>query len=267
MSALLMAIFFNGLGDAGVGDLDRPDDRLGRAPRPLGPVAPERRQALHRRGGRQGLVDPRSPGRRVRRGGAPTLGARPRAHRRHARQARVDARLARGALQRRDPPPARGGGGRRVRGRSRPRAGRPAPLRAARRDRHRRVDSLDRVVDHVEEDRRGDRRPGARRQGRSRRLHEGPRPRPGPRLDHGGSGRLSRRADPGPAERDGRPAGARGRQRPRGDRGRRGAARRRTGRRARADPRPGAPDGRAHRVARRPPARARRRLGLRGLPR
>ena len=60
-----------------------------------------------------------------------------------------------------------------LRGRRRARAGRPQALRAARRHRHRRVDPADRQLDHEQEDRRGHRRAGARRQGRLRRVHEG----------------------------------------------------------------------------------------------
>ena len=56
MSALLMAILFQRALAARAGDLDRRDDRLGRAPRPLGPVAPDGRQALDRRGRRQDLA-------------------------------------------------------------------------------------------------------------------------------------------------------------------------------------------------------------------
>ena len=51
-------------------------------------------------------------------------------------------------------------------------------LRAARRHRHRRGDPADRVLDHEQEDRRGHRRAGPRRQGRQRRVHEGRRPAP-----------------------------------------------------------------------------------------
>ena len=56
-------------------------------------------------------------------------------------------------------------------------AGRQEALRAARRHRHRRGDPADRQLDHEQEDRRGHRRAGARRQGRQRRLHEDPRER------------------------------------------------------------------------------------------
>ena len=44
--------------------------------------------------------------------------------------------------------------------------GRQEAVRAARRHRHRRGDPADRLLDHVQEDRRGHRRAGARRQGR-----------------------------------------------------------------------------------------------------
>ena len=55
------------------------------------------------------------------------------------------------------------------------RAGRSQALRAARRHRHRRVDPADRVVDHVEEDRGGNRRARARREVRERRVPARPR--------------------------------------------------------------------------------------------
>ena len=64
-------------------------------------------------------------------------------------------------------------GARDQRRRPRPRPGRPQALRAARRHRHRRVDPAHRQLDHVEEDRRGHRGAGARREGRVRRVHEG----------------------------------------------------------------------------------------------
>ena len=54
-----------------------------------------------------------------------------------------------------------------------PGAGGQEALRAARRDRHRRGDPADRLLDHEQEDRRGHRRAGARRQGRHRGVHEG----------------------------------------------------------------------------------------------
>ena len=50
--------------------------------------------------------------------------------------------------------------------------GRQEALRAARRHRHRRGDPADRLLDHEQEDRRGHRRAGARREGRHRRVHE-----------------------------------------------------------------------------------------------
>ena len=51
-------------------------------------------------------------------------------------------------------------------------SGRREALRAARCHRDRRIDSADRVVDHVEEDGGGTGRAGARREGRRRRVHE-----------------------------------------------------------------------------------------------
>ncbi len=62
---------------------------------------------------------------------------------------------------------------------SRPGADRSQALRAARRDRHGRVDPAHRQLDHVEEARRGHLRARARREGRLGRVHEGRRRRPG----------------------------------------------------------------------------------------
>ena len=70
--------------------------------------------------------------------------------------------------------PARGRRRGDLRRRQRARPGRQEALRAARRHRHRRGDPADRLVDHEQEDRRGHRGAGARRQGRQRRLHEDP---------------------------------------------------------------------------------------------
>ena len=67
------------------------------------------------------------------------------------------------------------GGRRHRRGRTRPRAGRPQAVRAPRRHRHGRVHPADRVVDHVEEDRRRNRRARARRQVRRGRVPPGSR--------------------------------------------------------------------------------------------
>ena len=105
--------------------------------------------------------------RRLRRGRAPAVGPGPRPHRRHARQDGGDRRLAGRAAQRRD---ARGAARRRrgdLRRRRRPGAGRPQALRPARRHRHGRGHPAHRQLDHVEEDRRGHRRAGARREGRA----------------------------------------------------------------------------------------------------
>ena len=200
MSALLMAIFFQRALRRRAEHLDRAHDRLGRAPRPVRTVAPDRRQALDRRRRRQGLDHPGATGGRVRRRGAPAVGSRPRSHRRHAGQARIDPGVARQPEQRRRPSPARGRRRGHLRGRGRARAHRPAPLRAARRDRDGRVHPPDLLVDHVQEDRRGHGRPGARRQGRARRLHEGPRERAGPGHDDGRARRASRCGDRGAAD-------------------------------------------------------------------
>ena len=82
--------------------LDRGDDRLRRADGLLHAVAPDRRQALDRRRRRQDHAPARPAGRGVRRRRAAALRPRPGPHRRHARQARVDPGLARGAEQRGD---------------------------------------------------------------------------------------------------------------------------------------------------------------------
>ena len=68
--------------------------------------------------------------------------------------------------------PARVGRRGGLRGRRRAGPGRQEALRAARRHRHRPGDPADRLVDHEQEDRRGHRRAGARRQGRLRGVHE-----------------------------------------------------------------------------------------------
>ena len=146
---------------------DRRDDPERRDARPRRRARPQgRRQALDRRRGGQDLARRRPDRRRLRRPVREDERPRPRAHGRHARQARVDPGLPRRAHDRR----VRRAGARRRAWRSsaRPRRSsrRPDALRAARRDRDGRPALADRRVDHVEEARRrraGDR---ARRQGR-----------------------------------------------------------------------------------------------------
>ena len=124
---------------------------------------------------------------------ADDLGPRARPHRRHARQAGGDPRLSHRARAGGLPARARAAGfvlaGQSARLAP---ADRP-PLRAARRDRHRRVDPAHRLVDPLEEARRGDRRAGARRQGRQRRVPADAEPGPdaGP---HAGRARPAPRA-------------------------------------------------------------------------
>ena len=173
MSALAMAILLNGMDRREIGDWtaamiasgERMDfSTLSR------PTADK-----HSTGGVGDKITlPLAPARRgVRRGRAPALGSRPGTHRRHPRQARVDPGLARDPHQRGDARAAGVRGRGDLRGRRRPRPCGPQALRAARRDRHRRGDPADRVVDHEQEDRGGHRCPGARRQGRQRCVHEG----------------------------------------------------------------------------------------------
>ena len=74
--------------------LDRRDDRVGGAARPVRRAAAHRGQALDRRRRRQGVADPGPAGRGVRGRGAAAVRPRPRPHRRDARQAGGDPRLA-----------------------------------------------------------------------------------------------------------------------------------------------------------------------------
>ena len=171
MAALLMAIYFNGLTAAELrawtGEMIASGERLdlSRLRRP------DRGQALDRRRRRQGVADAGAAGGELRRRRAAAVRARPRAHRRHAGQARVDPRLARQPRQRRaDRALTEVGAVIAAAGAGLAPADRQA-VRAARRDRHGRVDPADRQLDHVQEDRRGHRRAGARRQDRVGRVH------------------------------------------------------------------------------------------------
>ena len=102
MSAWCMAVVFRGLSDARDRRAVRRDARLGRAARPLGARPPGRRQALDGRGGGQDDDRARAARRGLRRARREDVGPRARAHGRHARQARGDPRLPRGARARRD---------------------------------------------------------------------------------------------------------------------------------------------------------------------
>ena len=135
-----------------------------------------------------------------------------------------------------------------LRGRRPAGAGRQEALRAARRHRHRRGDPADRVVDHEQEDRRGHRRAGARREGRHRRLHEGRRRGPRAGRDDGRARHRRRRPHGRAAHRHVHPARPDRGQRPRGRGVGRGARGRRAGRRRRADPRAGPRDARRRRA-------------------
>ena len=113
----------------------------------------------------------RAPGRGLRRVRAHDLGPRARPHGRHPRQAGVDSGLPRRPLPRRvprrparEPPrPHRPDAGDRAR--------RSQALRPARRDEHGGEPAAHRRLHHEQEDGGGDRRPGARREDRGRRLH------------------------------------------------------------------------------------------------
>ena len=198
----------------------------------------------------------------MRRGGTAAVRPGPRPHRRHAGQAGGGTRVPHPAVQPRLPGAAPFGRRSDLRGGGGPGAGRPEAVRAARRDRYRRVDPADRQLHHEQEDRRGHRQPGPRREGRLGCVHEGRgiRPRAGP---HDGRPRRGPRGtDGGAADRHVHAAGVRRGQRRRGGRVRGGTGRWRPARRRRADPRARPRDaGRRRAARRRPRGRSRRRPG------
>ena len=102
-----------------------------------------------------------------------------------------------------------------------------AALRAPRRDRDRGHPAADRVLDHVEEDRRRRRRDRARREGRRRRVHEDARRRPRPRRDDARARPARRPRGRLPAHRHGSTARSSRRQLAGDRRGARHGARRR----------------------------------------
>ena len=172
---------------------------------------PDRRQALHRRGRRQGLADPGAAGGQLRGGRAAAVRA--------AASATPAARWTSWS-----PSPAGGPAWttseivavlrddrlRDLRRGPRPGPGRPAAVRAARRHRDGRVDPADRQLDHVQEDRRGDRRAGPGREGRQRRVHAGPGPARGRwRRPWSSSATSPRRPHQRPADQHGHAARAR----------------------------------------------------------
>ena len=175
-------------------------------------------------------------------------GPRARPHRRHARQARVDPRLARRPHERGDVRAAPRRRRRDLRRRLRARPGRQEALRAARHHGHRRGDPAHRVLDHVEEDRRGHGRARARREVRLGRVPAGHRALARARPHDGRARRGRRRGDLGAAHEHERAARPHDRQRQRGARVGRGARRRRPGRRARAHRGAGPRDARPRRA-------------------
>ncbi len=228
-SALLMAMVLRGLSDDETLWLARAMVDSGKTAGPQRASPPRAGQTLERRGGRQGDARAGAAGRRLRRHLRQDVRPRPRAHRRHAGQARVDPGLPHPASSGGLPAPARAHRRRRRQPERAHRPRRPAPVRAARRDRDGGVRRPHRGEHHGQEGRERHVGPRARPEGGARRVRgrsgTGAGDRPSVPPDRG---RL-RAPDDLPLHRHGRAARAYGRQPPRGRGGVAGAQGRRAG--------------------------------------
>ena len=156
----------------GNGVADRRDGAFRRAGRPVRRPRHQGRQAQHRRRRRQDIARAGAARGGVRRVDPDDVRTRPGAHRRDARQARIDSGIPRQPLAPRDEGGARAGRLRDDRADRRGRAGGQEALRAAGCHRDHREHPAHQRIDHEQEDRRRDRRAGSRRENRQRRVHE-----------------------------------------------------------------------------------------------
>ena len=205
-------------------------DALGRSAAVARRAGPRARQAFHRRRGRQGEPDAGADRRGLRRRGADDLGPRPGPHRRHARQARIAARLQHRAVARNAARRAARCRLRHRRRRPHARARRQAALRDPRCDGHGRIGAADHCQHPFQEAGGRTAGAGARREGRQRRVHAAPGRCPCAGGQPGRRGGRRRPAAAGADHRHEPGAGPQRRQRARGA----GSDRLPDGRRARA---------------------------------